>query len=200
MRIADRSSSVADVGETAVSARKPNYNEKKGDSVPRPNVLNSPICSGRSKVILYVAAALSLFAALIHLWVMPEHFEEWWGYGTFLVAAMAQGLYGLALLRWSWQPLLLLGIGGNLAVIVLYGITRTVGMPFFGPHVGEVEGVGVADLFATTSELALVAALLGVLLRDLPRERVVVALFVLALGGLFVGHLLHLMLSMTPAH
>jgi hypothetical protein len=152
-------------------------------------------------MVLYVAAALSLLAALIHLWVMPEHFEEWWGYGTFfLVAAMAQGLYGLALLRWSWQPLLLLGVGGNLAVIVLYGITRTVGIPFFGPHVGEVEGVGVADLFATTSELALVVALLGVLLRGLPREKLVVALFVLALVGLLVGHLLHLMLSLPPAH
>ena len=27
--------------------------------------------------ILYAAAALSLLAALIHLWVTPEHFEEW---------------------------------------------------------------------------------------------------------------------------
>jgi hypothetical protein len=26
---------------------------------------------------LYAAAALSLVAALIHLWVAPEHFEEW---------------------------------------------------------------------------------------------------------------------------
>jgi len=24
-------------------------------------------------------AALSLMAGLIYLWVMPEHFEEWWG-------------------------------------------------------------------------------------------------------------------------
>ena len=28
-------------------------------------------------VLLYAAAAFSLIAALIHLWVMPEHFEEW---------------------------------------------------------------------------------------------------------------------------
>jgi len=28
-------------------------------------------------VILYVAAALSLFADLIHFWVMPEHLDEW---------------------------------------------------------------------------------------------------------------------------
>ncbi len=164
-------------------------------------VVNRSTYSGRSKTVLYVAAAFSLLAALIHLWVIPEHFEEWWGYGAFfLISAVAQGAYAAALLRWPRRPLLLLGIGGNVSIIVLYLLTRTVGIPFFGPHAGEVEGVGVADLFATTSELALVVALLGVLLRGLPRERVVVLLFVMALVGLFVGHLLHLMLSLTPAH
>jgi hypothetical protein len=165
------------------------------------NVLNHPRYSGWSKMILYAAVAFSLLAALIHLWVIPEHFEEWWGYGTFfLISAAAQGAYAAALPHWPRRPLLLLGIGGNVSIIVLYLLTRTVGIPFFGPHAGEVEGVGVADLFATTSELALVVALLWVLLRGLPRERVVVLLFVMALVGLFVGHLLHLMLSMTPAH
>jgi hypothetical protein len=44
----------------------------------------------RTRVFLY-AAALSLIAALTHAWAMPEHFEEWWGYGTFfLIAAAAQ--------------------------------------------------------------------------------------------------------------
>src|SRR3712207_7654250 len=55
--------------------------------------------------------------------------------------------------------LLLLGVGGNLSIVVLYLLTRTVGIPFFGPHAGEVEGVGVADLSATAAELALVVAL-----------------------------------------
>jgi hypothetical protein len=169
--------------------------------VTETNVLNHPIYSGRSKMILYAAVAFSLLAALIHLWVIPEHFEEWWGYGVFfLISAVAQGAYSAALLRWPRRPLLLLGIGGNVSIIVLYLLTRTVGIPFFGPHAGEVEGVGVADLCATTSELALVVALLGVLLRDLPSERVVIILFVMALVGLLVGHLLHLMLSLTPAH
>jgi MFS family permease len=150
---------------------------------------------------LYVAAAFSLLAALIHLWVIPEHFEEWWGYGAFfLICAVAQGVYGAALLRWPRRPLLLLGIGGNVSIIALYLLTRTVGIPFFGPHAGEVEGVGVTDVCATASELGLVVVLLGVLLRGLPRERLVVVLFVLALAGLFVGHLLHLALSLTPAH
>ena len=163
-------------------------------------VLDQSVYPNRSKKILYAAAVFSLLAAVIHLWAMPEHFEEWWGYGTFfLVSAVAQGFYGAALLRWPSRPLLLLGTGGNLSIVALYLATRTVGIPFFGPHAGEVEGVGVADLFATAAELALVVALGAVLLRGLPRERVVVLLFVLALIGLFVGHLLHLMLSLTPA-
>lgn len=94
---------------------------------------------------------------------------------------------------------MLLGVGTNLSIVVLYLVTRTVGIPFFGPHAGEVEGVGFVDLSATATELVLVVALLTVM-RDLPRERVVVLMFVLALIGLFVGHLLHLMLSLTPAH
>jgi hypothetical protein len=56
--------------------------------------------AARPNAILYVAAALSLLAALIHLRVMPEHFEEWWGYGTFfLVCAVAQVLYVPVMLR-----------------------------------------------------------------------------------------------------
>jgi hypothetical protein len=39
----------------------------------------------RPTVVLYAAVALSLLAALIHLRVIPEHFEEWWGYGTFFL-------------------------------------------------------------------------------------------------------------------
>ncbi|MCA1738314.1 MAG: hypothetical protein LC740_05635 [Actinobacteria bacterium] len=137
----------------------------------RSNVLNRPVYQNRSKRILHAAAALSLLAALIHLWVMPEHFEEWWGYGTFfLISATAQGFYGAALLRWPSRPLLLLGIGGNLSIIVLYLLTRTVGIPFFGPGAGEVEGVGVADLWATTAELALVG-LLGALAAEEPSPR-----------------------------
>ncbi len=125
---------------------------------------------------LYMAAALSVIAALMHFWAMPGHFEEWWGYGIFfLAAALAQGLYGLALLRRPGQPLLVLGVGLNLAVVVLYVVTRTVGVPFFGPHAGEVEGIGVIDLSAMMAELALIVALTA-LLRSGQRPNVVVEL------------------------
>ena len=166
----------------------------------RSDVLNYPVHQNRS-MILYAAAVFSLLAALIHLWVMPEHFEEWWSYGAFfLVSAVAQGLYCAALLRGPRRPLLLLGIGGNLSIIALYLLTRTVGIPFFGPHAGEVEGIGMLDLSATAAELALTGTLGALLLRDLPRERVVVVLFVLGLAVLFIGHVLHLIISGSSAH
>jgi FtsP/CotA-like multicopper oxidase with cupredoxin domain len=114
--------------------------------------------------ISYVAAALTVVAASVHAWATPEHFEEWWGYGVFfLLVAAAQGVYGPALLRWPRRPVLLAGIVGNLAIIALYLVTRTVGVPFFGPHAGEVEEVGVIDLVATLAEVALVVALAALL-------------------------------------
>jgi hypothetical protein len=81
----------------------------------------------------------------------------------FLAATIAQGFCGAALLRWPSQPLLLLGIVGNSLIILLYLLTRTVGIPFFGPWAGEVEEVEFADVCTTMSEAVLIVAL-GVLL------------------------------------
>jgi hypothetical protein len=68
----------------------------------------------RPSRVLYAAAALSLLAALIHLWVTPEHFGEWWGYGAFfLAAALAQVLYAPLVLVRPTRMALLLGIGGH---------------------------------------------------------------------------------------
>lgn len=150
----------------------------------------------RPRPILYAAAALSLVAALIHLWVMPEHFKEWWGYGAFfLVAAIAQALFAPLLVRWPTRTVLLLGIGGNLAIVTLYLLTRTVGIPFFGPEAGEVEGVGFIDVCATTSELGIAVALGTALLRETTPQRRRTILLVVAVGLVLVGHVVHLVLS-----
>ena len=120
--------------------------------------------SKRASILLYAAATLSLVAALIHAWVMPEHFDEWWGYGTFFfVVALAQWFYALALLRWPRQPTFLLGILGHLAIIGLYIVTRTAGIPLFGPHAGEVEEIGVVDITSKLAELALVISLVALM-------------------------------------
>jgi len=112
---------------------------------------------------VYAAVAFSLVAALIHLWVAPGHFEVWWGYGSFfLAAASAQGLFAVALLRWPGRGVPLAGIFGNLAIVALYVLTRTSGVPF-GPHATRAEEAGLLDMTATAAELATVVFLLSLL-------------------------------------
>jgi len=147
---------------------------------------------GRGRT-LYAAAVLSLLAALIHLWVMPEHFEEWWGYGTFfLVAAAVQVLYAPIVLVWPTRMVLLSGIAGNLAIVALYLLTRTVGIPLLGPGAGEVEGVRFIDLCATTSEVGIAVALGAALLRNVASERRRMILLIAAMALVGVGHVVHL--------
>ncbi len=141
-----------------------------------------------------------LLAAAIHLWVVPEHLEEWWGYGAFfLVCALAQGLYALGLLRRPSRPFLLLGVAGNLAVVILWLVTRTTGIPLLGPHAGETEGVGMLDLACTLAEVCVIVALGALATRDLPTEGRIQVVVVLAASSLLFWHLLHL-LAMSSSH
>jgi hypothetical protein len=135
---------------------------------------------GFSGRVRYLAAGLSIGAALVHGAVTPEHLSEWWGYGLFfIIAAMAQGLYGVVLLLQPWrydeagnireggdryaQTYYILGVGGNAAIIALYIVTRTVGIPFFGPEAGEVEPITPIGLMSKIIEAALIGCLVGLI-------------------------------------
>ncbi|MGQ0534491.1 MAG: hypothetical protein ACT4PT_00255 [Methanobacteriota archaeon] len=123
--------------------------------------------------LVRTAGLLSLAASMIHAGVAPRHFSEWWGYGVFfVVASVAQGVYGLVLLalpaRPSWagptyerwkRRLFFAGIAGNLLVIGLYLLTRTAGVPLVGPASGTVEDVAAIDVVSKGVELALVTCL-----------------------------------------
>src|SRR5918997_5012179 len=88
---------------------------------------------------LGLAVALTIGAAMIHVWAMPEHFEEWWFYAVlFLLVALLQGFYGVALWLWGGRTVFILGMGGNLAVVVFYLVPRSLCVPF-APHVGSRE-------------------------------------------------------------
>src|SRR5215218_2252165 len=129
---------------------------------------------------------------------MPEHFEEWWGYGTFfLVAAVAQVVYVPLLLRWPNRSVLLLGIVGNSAIVLLYLFTRVVGVPLFGPEAGEVEGVGIIDVCATSSEATIVVALGVLLLWRLAGQRTTLIGLILSAILLLGAHLPHLLLLLA---
>lgn len=149
--------------------------------------------------MLYPAAAMSLFAALVHLWATPEHLSEWWGYGAFFLGvALAQGVYAAVLLRRPSRRLLLAGIIGNSSIVLLYLATRTLGVPPVGPEAGEVEAVGLIDACATASEVVLVGALGVLLLWRLLRERLGLALILAATAILSLAHLPHLILLLGP--
>lgn len=139
--------------------------------------------------LLNLAGSLSVTAGLFHVMVMPEHFQEWWGYGLFFfVCAIAQTIYGVALLTRAWginatgvfayvsenstRAFYLAGIAGNLALVILYGITRTTGIPL-GPNAGEIEPFSSISVVSKVLELALVACLMLLLaqLRHRAAER-----------------------------
>ncbi len=116
-----------------------------------------------------VAAALSLVAGGLHAMAGPQHVSEWWVYGIFFFgAAAAQAVYGLVLLTrgiegWGgWvavrRTVYLAGIAMTLAIILLWVVTRTVGVPV-GPEAFEPEGIGVLDLSSKAIEAVLVIAL-----------------------------------------
>lgn len=133
----------------------------------------------REQLVLNLAGSLSLTAALIHAMVMPEHFQEWWGYGLFFFAVtLVQAVYGVGLLVHGWgsSPLWVAGtdwkyqlpafyaagIVGNLAIIGMYLVTRTSGIPL-GPHAGDVEAFSALSVLSTLLEVALVGCLMFLL-------------------------------------
>lgn len=130
----------------------------------------------REQFLLHLAGTLSSTAALIHAMVMPEHFREWWGYGSFFfIVTLAQTIYGIGLVLRAWdigpigafeyiwehhaRTLYVAGIVGNIAIVALYGITRIVGIPV-GPEAGERETFSTISLTSQALELALIGCLI----------------------------------------
>ncbi|AHY46489.1 Hypothetical Protein RradSPS_1206 [Rubrobacter radiotolerans] len=110
---------------------------------------------------LPVAVTGLVLAAGIHLWSAPEHFALWWAAGAFfLLAALAQGVGAVVLLRWPARPVLLVGIFGNLALIALYLASRTTGLPLPGSRAGTPEPARALDLACLAAEVAAVSALI----------------------------------------
>lgn len=112
---------------------------------------------------LLAAAVASVAAAAVHVVVTPEHFEESALYGVFFVALSAGQLgYAVALLVRPTRRLLAAGVVASTAAVLLWAVTRTVGLPA-GPFAWQREEVGVLDLLAVTAEMVVVVALVRAL-------------------------------------
>jgi hypothetical protein len=105
------------------------------------------------KSLVTFAAVASAAAAGIHFAVAPEHFDEWWGFGTFFVVSGAAQLAWAAFPRKAW-----IGIAGNALFIALWAVSRTRGLPI-GPEAGTPEAVGPLDVISVALELSAIGAL-----------------------------------------
>jgi hypothetical protein len=105
------------------------------------------------------AVALSLGAAAVHLWVVPDHAAAYPPYGlAFLLVALFQARWAAIYVARRPARLLQLGIVVNAAVIAIWIWSRTVGLPW-GATPNTPEPFGGADLAATSFEIGLVAIL-----------------------------------------
>jgi hypothetical protein len=105
------------------------------------------------------AGFASLGAGLVHLAVVHEHLAEWWVYGVFFaVVGAAQLAFGLGALGRDRAPLARQVACANLALVALWAVTRTTGLPV-GPQRWTPEPVGRPDLLSVALEVATVLAL-----------------------------------------
>ena len=135
-----------------------------------------PRASMPASPALLAAACASVGAAAVHVAVIPEHFREATIYGAFFVIAAACQLGGglLLVLRRS-RLLAVLVAMGNASIILLWLVTRVVGIPL-GPEAGVVEPVGGLDALATTCEVVIVVCCVAALHRVARAVRSVPAL------------------------
>lgn len=105
---------------------------------------------------LQLIALTSFSAALVHAAVMPDHFEQSLIYGYFfLIASLSQLIFGALILIHPSRQLVKAGITASALMIVLWLVSRTLGVPI-GPDNGGTEPFGLLDTLASTYEAALI--------------------------------------------
>jgi len=115
---------------------------------------------------LPIAVVSSAAAAGVHAAVGPAHFREGLAFGMFFaVAGLAQVGWALAMAVRPSRSLLVAAVVGNSAVLLLWLVTRTIGLP--GLMAGP-ESVGLWDLSCGIWELAVIVAA-GQVLHARPR-------------------------------
>jgi hypothetical protein len=134
-----------------------------------------------NKRLLRWAAILSICALVGHAVDAPDHLSEWWGFSAYFVTAGAfQFFYGFGLFLQPWKydetgglrkspdrygrPYYILGLALTLSIVVLYIITRTTGLPFFGPQ-AAAERVTPLSLVPIAIDLPLIYCLSSLLYR-----------------------------------
>ncbi len=111
-----------------------------------------------------VAALLIFVSSLIHSALIDDHWQQYWLYGAFFaLVTFLQAIWAVLVLR---DPLnsrvLVAGVAGNAALIAVWAISRSVGVPI-GPESGNPEAIGVLDVLSKLDELVAIGLVAGVL-------------------------------------
>jgi hypothetical protein len=127
-------------------------------------------------VLLTGVVAFLVSAAMIHLVVVGPHLQESTLYAAFFVGAAVAQLVAAMTLTMSRHRRWLMAVAlGNALVIVVWAVSRTVGLPI-GPTPGVAESVSLPDVLATVAEVAIVtlSVALVVIRRPLSMSRWIV--------------------------
>lgn len=177
-----------------LTAVVPRFRSAGGAASPRAPVhwLGSAVAVRRrqrtaAEALALVAAILVFASSFIHAAVVVSHLEYYAPSGVFfLVVTCAQAGWAALVYRDPRnRRVLRAGIAGNGALIVLWAISRTVGLPI-GPDPWTPEAVGAADVLSKVDEVAAIV-LLGIVLSAAESSRVALtrihARLVTALAG-----------------
>ncbi|MCX6396830.1 MAG: hypothetical protein NTV23_10125 [Propionibacteriales bacterium] len=117
-----------------------------------------------STVLVPLLVVSSTAAAGVHAAVAPAHFRELPLFGTFFtLCALAQVIWSTAAVLVPGRNVLVVGVVGNAAVLLLWLATRTIGLPF--GLLPSPEAVGPWDLCCATWEAVVVVGGLVLLRR-----------------------------------
>ena len=118
-------------------------------------VLDGPRTRRPASAVLPVAVISSTAAAGVHAAVCPAHFRESAVFGLFFAgSAVAQVLWSVAMVLRPSRRLVRGAVAGNASVLVLWAVTRTVGLPF--GLLPRPEAIGPWDLSCGAWELVVV--------------------------------------------
>ena len=137
--------------------------------------------------LVVMAAVLVLASSLIHAAMIVDHFEKYWLFGMcFAIAAVGQALWVAQVYADRLnRRVLIAGAVGNAALVVVWAVSRTVGMPL-GPDAWQADAVSAVDVLATVDEL-LAVILVAIVLRKLRTGGGIVAPVMLRLATGLTG-------------
>jgi hypothetical protein len=116
-----------------------------------------------------VLGALSIVTGALHAKALADHASHYWLFGVFfgILTCWQTGWGARAYRARLSRRALVTGAWVNVWVVLVWLISRTVGMPI-GPWSGEAEAIGVIDAMASIDELA-IAVLVASLVSTAPR-------------------------------